>query len=134
MRILKNVLLYIVFGLMGLIAIPFMVVEFRNFFTFEFGYMNNPFVSGLAYLLRAIYFLLILTLAVFSILFIINKKKFCIILFATGVSLFIGALLSLFLYEWYISLIIIFITLVQLIIISIGFFKKEKDTCLIAKE
>ena len=36
MRILKNVLLYIVFGLMGLIAIPFMVVEFRNFFTFEF--------------------------------------------------------------------------------------------------
>ena len=134
MRILKNVLLYIVFGLMGLIAIPFMVVEFRNFFTFEFIYMNNPFVSGLAYLLRAIYFLLILTLAVFSILFIINKKKFCIILFATGVSLFIGALLSLFLYEWYISLIIIFITLVQLIIISIGFFKKEKDTCLIAKE
>ena len=134
MRILKNVLLYIVFGLMGLIAIPFMVVEFRNFFTFEFVYMNNPFVSGLAYLLRAIYFLLILTLAVFSILFIINKKKFCIILFATGVSLFIGALLSLFLYEWYISLIIIFITLVQLIIISIGFFKKEKDTCLIAKE
>ena len=96
--------------------------------------MNNPYVSGLAYLLRAIYFLLILTLAVFSILFIINKKKFCIILFATGVSLFIGALLSLFLYEWYISLIIIFITLVQLIIISIGFFKKEKDTCLIAKE
>lgn len=134
MRILKNVLLYIVFGLMGLIAIPFMVVEFRNFFAFEFIYMNNPFVSGLAYLLRAIYFLLILTLAVFSILFIINKKKFCIILFATGVSLFIGALLSLFLYEWYISLIIIFITLVQLIIISIGFFKKEKDTCLIAKE
>ena len=119
---------------MGLIAIPFMVVEFRNFFSFEFVYMNNPFVSGLAYLLRAIYFLLILTLAVFSILFIVNKKKFCIILFATGASLFIGALLSLFLYEWYISLIIIFITLVQLIIISIGFFKKEKDTCLIAKE
>ena len=119
---------------MGFLAIPFMFVEFRAFFSLDFMYTHNPFVSGLAYLLRGIYFLLIFVQAVFTILFIANKKKICIILFATQVSLFIGALLSLLFYEYYISLILIFITLVMLVIISIGFFKKEKQACLIAKE
>ncbi len=126
MKTLKNILIYIVFGLMGLISLPFIFVELRNFFSFEFIYLNNPFLSGLGYLLRAIFFLLIFVQALFPILFMINKKKFCIIMFATAVSLFIGALLSLLFYVYYISLIIIFITLVELVIISIGFFKKEK--------
>ena len=134
MKTLKNILLYICLGLMGFLAIPFMFVEFRAFFSFDFMYTHNPFVSGLAYFLRGIYFLLIFVQALFTILFIANKKKICIILFATQVSLFIGALLSLLFYEYYISLILIFITLVMLVIISIGFFKKEKQACLIAKE
>ena len=134
MKTLKNVLLYIVLGLMGFVSLPFIFVEFRNFFSFDFIYVNNPFVSGLAYFLRGIYFLLILVQSVFAILFMLNKKKFCIILFATQVSLFIGALLSLLFYEYYISLIIIFITLVQLVIITFGFFRKEKQECFIAKE
>ena len=134
MKTLKNVLIYIVMGLMGFLALPFIFVEFRNFFSFDFVYTNNPFASGLAYFLRGIYFLLILVQSVFTILFIINKKKICIILFATQASLFIGALLSLLFFEYYISLIIIFVTLIQFIIISFGFFKKEKQACLIAKE
>ena len=134
MKTLKNILFYIVLGLMGFIAVPFIFVEFRNFFSFDFIYTNNPFASGLAYFLRGIYFLLILVQSVFTVLFIINKKKICIILFATQASLFIGALLSLLYFEYYISLIIIFITLIQLIIITFGFFKKEKEACLIAKE
>ena len=134
MKTLKNILLYICLGLMGFLAIPFMFVEFRAFFSFDFMYTHNPFVSGLAYFLRGIYFLLIFVQALFTILFIANKKKICIILFATQVPLFIGALLSLLFYEYYISLILIFITLVMLVIISIGFFKKEKQACLIAKE
>lgn len=134
MKNLKNVLLIIAMGLMGFIALPFIFVELRALFSFDFIYTNNPFASGLAYLLRGNYFLLILTLSVFTILFIIHKKKFCIILFALAVSLFIGALLSLIFYEYYVSLVLIFITLVQLVIIAPGFFKKEKGACLIAKE
>ena len=135
MKTLKNVLLCVVLGLMGFIAIPFIFVEFRNFFSFDFIYTHSPFLSGLAYFLRGIYFLLILTLAVFTILFIVNKKKICIILFATGASLFVGAILSLLFYDWYISLILIFITVIQLTIISFGFFKKEeeKESCPINK-
>lgn len=134
MKTLKNVLLSVVLALMGLISVPFIFVEFRHFFTFEYVNMNDPFMTGLSYLLRGLYFLLILTLSVFTILFIAHKKKFCIILFATSVSLFIGALLSLIFYEYYISLILIFITLVQLVIISIGFFKKENKACIIDKK
>lgn len=135
MKTLKNVLLYIILGLMGFLSLPFIFVEFRNFFSFDFVYTNSPFASGLAYLLRGIYFLLILVQSVFTILFIANKKKICIILFATEAALFVGALLSLLFYEYYISLIIIFVTLIQLIIISFGFFKKEKEECcFIAKE
>ena len=127
MKTLKNILMYFAFGLTGLLAIPFVFVEFRNFFSFEFINMNSPFVNGLAYFLRGLYFLLILALAVFSILFIAKKKKFCIILFATGVALFIGALLSLLFFEYYVSLILIVVTLIQLVIISVGFFEKEKE-------
>ena len=135
MKTLKNVLIYIVMGLMGFLALPFIFVEFRNFFSFDFLYTNSPFASGLGYSLRGIYFLLILVQSVFTILFIINKKKICIILFATQASLFIGALLSLLFFEYYISLIIIFVTLIQFIIISFGFFKKEeeKESCPINK-
>lgn len=131
MKTLKNILIYIVMGLMGFIAIPFIFVEFRNFFSFDFIYMNNPFASGLAYFLRGIYFLLIFVQSLFAILFMANKKKFCIILMATQASLVIGALLSLLFCEYYISLINIFVTLVQLIIIAFGFFKKEeiKESC-----
>ena len=134
MRILKNVLLYIILGLMGLIVVPFIFIEFRNLFSFDYLTTNNAFLSGLAYLSRGVYFLLILALAVFTILFIAHKKKICIILFATGSSLFIGSLLSLLFYEYYFALIIIFVTLVELLIVSIGFFKKEKEACFIAKE
>ena len=72
-----------------------------------------------------------LALAVFTILFIASKRKFCIILFITALTLFVGALLSLKLYESYISLILIGVTFLQLAFISIGFFKKEeeKESC-----
>ena len=134
MTTLKKVLLFIVLGLMGLIAVPFIFIEFRNLFSFDYMYTNNAFLSALSYLSRGMYFFLIFALSVFTILFIIGKKKFCIILFATAVSLLIGAFLSLLFYEYYFSLLLIFATLVQLIIISVGFFKKEKATCFIAKK
>ena len=133
MKTLKTVLLCLALGFTGLVSLPFIFVEFRHFFSFDFIYMYNAFSAGLGYFLRGIYFLLILTLAVFTILFTIFKKKYCIILFATGLSLLLGALLSLLFYEYYVSLILIFITLIQLIIISVGFFKKEPtaNTCAI---
>jgi len=135
MKILKNILMYLAFGLSAILTLPFIFVEFRHFFSFEFLNMNSPFVNGLAYLLRGLYFLLILSLAILSIIFIIKDKKFCIILFSVSLSLFIGALLSLIFYEYYVSLILIFMTLLPLVIISIGFFKKDKKACcFIAKE
>lgn len=127
MKILKKVLLYAFFGLAAIVALPFLFVELRNFFSFEFLNMNNPFLNGLAYFSRVIYFLLFLALAVFTILFMASKRKFCIILFAVAVVMFVGALLSLKLYESYISLILIGITFFQLAFISIGYFRKEKD-------
>lgn len=135
MKILKKVLLYFYFGLVGIISLPFLFVELRNFFSFEFLNMNNPFLNGLAYFSRSLYFLLMLALAVFTILFIASKRKFCIILFITALALFVGALLSLILFEYYISLILIVVTLIQLVIISFGFFKKEeeKESCPINK-
>lgn len=127
MKLFKNILLYIYFGLVGIISLPFIFVEARNFFSFEFINMNNSFVNGLIYFNRFIYFLLLLFLAVFTILFIASKRKFCIILFATAVALFIGALFSLKIFETYISLILIALTFFQLAFISIGYFRKEKE-------
>ena len=127
MRILRNVLLYIYFGIVAIVSLPFLFVELRNFFSFEFMNMNSPFLNGLAYSSRSLYFLLMLALAVFTILFIATKRKFCIILFMTAVALFAGAIFSLKLYESYISLILIGVTFFQLAFISIGFFKKGKE-------
>ena len=127
MKTLKTVLVCLVLGLIGLVSVPFIFVEFRNFFSLDFLYMHNAFTAGLAYFLRGIYFLLILALSVFTILFTIAKKKYCIILFATGASLLVGAVLSFLFYEYYVSLILFFITLIQSIIISYGFFKKDEE-------
>ena len=115
MRILRNVLLYIYFGIVAIFSLPFLFVELRNFFSFEFMNMNSPFLNGLAYFSRSLYFLLMLALAVFTILFM------------TAVALFVGAIFSLKLYESYISLILIGVTFFQLAFISIGFFKKGKE-------
>ena len=120
MKILKKVLLYFIYAFTGIVSLPFIFVEFRNFFSFEFVYMNNAALNGIAYLARAIYFLLILALAVFTILFIASKRKFCIILFATSLALFSGALLSLIFFEYYVSLVLIAITLLQLVPITVG--------------
>jgi hypothetical protein len=126
MKILKKVLLYAFFSLAAIVALPFLFVELRNFFSFEFLNMNNPFLNGLAYFSRVIYFLLFLALPVFAILFMASKRKFCIILFAVAIVMFIGALLSLKLYQSFISLILIGVSFVELALISIGFFSKEK--------
>ena len=123
---MKNVLLYIGLGLASLVALLFAFVEFRSLFAGDFLLFNNAFLGALAYFLRGLYFLLIITLVVFIILFKTHQKKICIILFAGAISLFVGACLSLLFYEYFVSLVIMFITLILVVITSIGFFKKEE--------
>ena len=131
MRILKVIPLYLGLAFTSLIATVFAFVELRSLFAGDFLLFNVPFLGALAYFLRGLYFSLIITLCVFIVLFRMHHKKICIILFALAISLFIGALLSLIFYEYFVSLVIIFITLILVVITSIGFFKKEGTACTI---
>ena len=128
MRLVKSILVYLGLAIASLVALVFAFVELRSLFAGDFLLFNNPFLGALAYLLRGLYFLLIITLCVFIVLFRVHKKKICIILFAAAISLLIGAFLSLIFYDYYVSLVIIFITLILMAITSIGFFKKEEQT------
>jgi len=125
MRILKALPVYLCLVLATLVGLSFAFVEFRSLFAGDFLLFNNPLLGAFAYLLRGLYFLLIITLCVFIVLFKTHHKKICIILFAGAVSLLIGALLSLLFYDYYISLVIIFVTVLLVVITSIGYFKKE---------
>ena len=130
MRLVKSILLYAFLGVLSIVALLFAFVELRSLFAGDFRLFNNPFLGGLAYFLRGLYYLLIVTLCVFIVLFRTHHKKYCIILFAVAVSLLIGALLSLMFYDYYISLVIIFVTAILVTIVSIGFFsKKEQQAC-----
>ena len=130
MKALKNVLLYTSLTLVSIVAFIFGFVEFRSLFAGDFCLFNNVFVGFLTYFFRGFYFLLIITLVVFIILFKTHHKKICIILFAGALSLFVGALLTLLFYDYFVSLAIIFITALLVIITSVGFFQKDKpESC-----
>ena len=126
MKILKAVLVYLGLAIVSLVALVFAFVELRSLFAGDFLLMNSPFLGALAYFLRGLYFLLIITLCVFIVLFRLNHKKICIILFASAIALFIGAFISLVFYDYYVSLVIILITSILVAITAIGFFKKEQ--------
>ena len=126
MKILKAVLVYLGLTIASLVALVFAFVELRSLFAGDFLLMNSPFLGALAYFLRGLYFLLIITLCVFIVLFRLNHKKICIILFASAITLFIGAFISLVFYDYYVSLVIILITSILVAITAIGFFKKEQ--------
>lgn len=129
MRIIKAILVYLGLAIAFLVALVFAFVELRSLFAGDFLLMNSPFLGALAYFLRGLYFLLIITLCVFIVLFRVHQKKICIILFAASISLLIGALLSLIFYEYFVSLVIVLITLILVAITSVGFFKKEQESC-----
>ena len=130
MNILKNILLYACLTIVSVVALVFAFVEFRSLFAGDFSLFNNAFVGFLTYLFRGLYFLLIITLVVFIILFKTHQKKICVILFAGAVSLLIGALLTLLFYDYFVSLVIIFITALLVGVTGVGFFSKEKpDSC-----
>ena len=126
MKILERVLVYLGLTLASIVALLFTFVEWRSLFAGDFLLFNSPFLGALSYFLRGLYFLLILTLCVFIVLFRTHHKKICIILFAGAVSLLVGAFLSLFFYDYYVSLVIILVTSILVAITAVGFFKKEE--------
>ena len=130
MRIFKTILVYFGLSIASLVALVFSLVELRSLFAGDFFLFNNPFLGALAYLLRGLYFLLIITLCVFIVLFRTHNKKICIILFGAAISSLIGAFLSLIFYDYFVSLALIFINLILVAITAIGFFKKgEQQSC-----
>ena len=127
MKILKIVLVYLGITIASIVGFLFTFLEWRSLFAGDFLLFNNAFLGALAYFLRGLYFLLIITLCVFIVLFRINHKKICIILFAASISLLIGAFLSLVFYDYYVSLVIIAVNAILVAITAIGFFKKEEQ-------
>ena len=126
MKVLERILVYIGLVLASIVGTLFLFVEWRSLFAGDFLLFNSPFLGALAYFLRGLYFLLIITLSVFIVLFRTHHKKICIILFASAVSLLVGALLSLLFYDYYVSLVIILVTTILVAITAVGFFKKEE--------
>ena len=133
MSLLKRILVFIALGIISLIAFVFFFLEFRSLLAGDYALFNSPFVGAMAYLFRGLYFLMIITLAIFIILFILNGKKMCIVLLAFGGANVLGALLSLVFYHYYVSLVILLICLIELTIVLVGFLKKDKNSCLLAK-
>ena len=129
MRILERVLVYLGLTLTSIVALLFTFVEWRSLFAGDFLLFNSPFLGALSCFLRGLYFLSILTLCVFIVLFRTHHKKICIILFAGAVSLLVGAFLTLLFYDYYVSLVIVFVTSILVAITAVGFFKKEEQPC-----
>ena len=126
MRIVKSILLYLALTIASLVGLVFSFLEFRSLFAGDFTLMNSGPLGFLTYLFRGLYFLSIVTLCVFIVLFKTHHKKICIVLFLFSLGLLIGAIISLAHFEYYVSLVLILVTLILVIITSIGFFQKEE--------
>ena len=126
MKIVKSILVYIGLVIASLIAIVFGFLQIRSLFAGDYSLMNNSTISFLGYLFRGLYFLSILALSIAIVVFRIKQKKICIILFMSSLALLVGAILSFIHFEYYVSLVVIFVCLILAIITLIGFFKKEE--------
>ena len=130
MRIFRDILFYIVISLASVVSIAFSFVELRTLLAGDFLLFNNAFVGGLGYFLRSAFYLTILALCVFLVIFRVRKLKVNIIILFASISILVGALHSLAFYDYYISLVVIFISLLLTAITFFGFFKKEENPSL----
>ena len=98
MSLPKRILVFALLGIVSLIAFIFFFLEFRSLLAGDYLLFNYPFMGAMAYLFRSLYFLMIITLAIFIVLFILKGKKMCVVLLAFGGANVLGALLSLVFY------------------------------------
>ena len=127
MKLFEIILKYAGLLISTLVALVFAFLEFRTLFAGDVSLANVPWMSAIQYLCRGLYFLTIIALCVFILLFNINKKNICIILFAGAVALLIGAFLSFLFYHWFVALAIVAINAITTTITAIGFFKPNPE-------
>ena len=119
---LRKILYFVGTGFAALIALVFAFVEIRCLFAGDFTLMNNPASSFFGYMFRGIFYLGILALAIVLIVFKIRGKEINELLFLASIGLFIGSFITFIFYDYYVTLIVIFITLILGFITSINIF------------
>lgn len=119
---LRKILYFVGTGFASLIALIFAFVEIRCLFAGDFTLMNNPASSFFGYLFRGLFYLGIIALAVTLIIFKIKNKDINEILFFASIGLFVGSFVTFAFYDYYVTLIVIFITLILGFITSINIF------------
>lgn len=106
MKILKSILLYASSVLAGLVALVFAFLEIRAVFAGDIKLMENPVGSAFSYIIRFVFYALMLTSVVLLIIRYIRKKPFDLLDMLFNAALIGGSFLSLLYYDWFISLVL----------------------------
>ena len=131
MRIVRKISLFIIASLSAVIYFAFFFIEARTLLSGDWKLMENVTSSFFEYLFRSIFFLSLLTYSIASIIFEIKNRKMPIYILIIVFGMALGLIFSFYLYDWYISLLLLDLT-VGLLLFS--FFKKEGNNNFLEKK
>lgn len=102
--------------LTGIIGLIFAFIELRPLFASDFLLYENPTFSFVSYLLRGLFFIIVIFNAVILSIHVFIGKKFSILGTLLTIAIILGAGLSFLFFQWYVALILVVLNLILLVI------------------
>ena len=127
MRLIKLILSYAALAISTIIAFVFIFIEIRPVFAGDFKLLENPALGVVSYLFRAIFYFLMIVNAILIVIDIIKKNKSELIYIIFNATLVGVSFLTLFFYDWYISLALALFNVFTLLIRLLNINVKKKN-------
>ena len=112
MKVMRRIIDCFFLALGGLIALVFAFVELRALFAGDFILMNLKGAAFMGYLLRGLFFLIVLGYSICLIIALAKKANLSITHYFVAPIILISSLFSIFFYSTFIYFLVIFIALI----------------------
>lgn len=106
-KIIFNICSFIFLGIIILISLIFSFLEIRALFALDFTLMNSAILGFMHYLSRGLYFLILASYSLISLIILLKNQKISFIYLIPGIALLFGSLFSLIFYHFYVAYAII---------------------------
>ena len=127
MKIVGKIFSYIGIFIVSILSIVFAFIEIRPLFYNDYSLMNNPALGFIKFLFRGLFYLLILSLAIYLLITLIRKKKMDLPVIIFSGALFISSLFTINFYVFYVYMVSIICSLILLIIALIPYLINLKN-------
>ena len=125
MKLVGRIICTVLLAISIIFAAIFAFIEFRSLFAGDYSLLNNASIGFVTYLLRALFFVILLTFSLFLLMTYLKNMEINFNHYLVGILLLIGSLFSIPFYSTYIYFVIIFIALLPCLTFVIRFFTSK---------